>query len=192
MCTGYVKNTILLVFQTPCCPQHLASLLCYCLLLLSTPCCWSASAHRAAGADRRKHPAVNAAALRGQWTGEKSARHSSWCFTLFLPLFKSERVSFFSPCAIARVILRAHELVWSVDANHYEIVWKPHLKLGRLIQCQCEKSIILSPGLLTRDQKQVLKSCVTPFKVYNRGTLSMGSIFMMNICHEHNRKPSLC
>jgi hypothetical protein len=39
-----------------------------------------------------------------------------------------------------------------------------------------EKSLVLSPGLLTQDQEQVLKSCLTPPKVYNRGTPSMGSI----------------
>jgi hypothetical protein len=66
-------------------------------------------------------------------------------------------------------------------------VWRPYLRLGR-----DKKSLVLSPDLLTRDQEQVLKLCLTPSKIYNHGTPSMGSILTMNTWHERNGKLFIC
>jgi hypothetical protein len=60
------------------------------------------------------------------------------------------------------------------------------------MQCHGEKSLVLSVGLFTRDQEQVVKSCLPPSKVYNRGTPSIGLILAMNAYHERNGKPPLC
>jgi hypothetical protein len=57
---------------------------------------------------------------------------------------------------------------------------------GKLFLRQDGKSIVLNPDPLTRDQEQMLRSCFTTSKVYNRSTPSMGSIIAMNTCHERN------
>jgi hypothetical protein len=122
--------------QTPCCStDHLFLLLSSgSCRLAAAPCSQSAAqahtrirtralAHTLAKCVRLwEHcPIIDAAALRCWQTGEKSARPNCRQYTLFLSLFKSERVLFFSPCTITRVVSRPHESVWSVHANHPEI-----------------------------------------------------------------------
>jgi hypothetical protein len=50
------------------------------------------------------------------------------------------------------------------------------------------KSLVLNPSPLTPDQEQVLRSCLTTSKIYNRNTLSMDPILTMNTYHERNGK----